>query len=152
MMNPAPKRLSLSAEHRQVMLDHTLACLPEEACGLLGGRLVDDGDIVHVERTLLVENELHSRIRFRMAPSEQLRAFQALEADGLELVGFFHSHPKGPSHPSPTDLAEFAYPGVLSLILFPSPLGAWRMRAFAINGVYAPDLSYLEVIVDGHGP
>lgn len=142
-------RLDLSPAHYQAMLDHALACLPEEACGLLGGLLLEDGRVARVGQVVTVENELHSAVRFRMAPAAQLRAFRALEEAGLELVAFFHSHPSGPSHPSPTDLAEFAYPGVLSLILFPAPSGEWRMRAFAIDGVYSPQLPYTEVSVNG---
>jgi proteasome lid subunit RPN8/RPN11 len=83
---------------------------------------------------LPIENALHSPVRFCMAPAAQLQAFQALEADGLDLLAIFHSHPTGPREPSPTDLAEFAYPGVLSLILFPTDAQAWSARAFHIQG------------------
>jgi len=151
-MNHTPTRLFLTPALWQAMLEHSLACLPEEACGLLGGLLAEDGRSARVARALLIENALHSPVRFRMAPEEQLKAFLALETDGLELVAFFHSHPKGPSHPSPTDLGEFAYPGVLSLILSPSANGGWQLRAFAIHGVYDTSAAYNEVAVEGLGP
>jgi proteasome lid subunit RPN8/RPN11 len=129
---------------------HALACLPEEACGLLGGALGADGTARAV-LAMPVENILHSPVRFRMEPLAQLRAMQAIEAAGLDLLAIFHSHPNGPQKPSPTDLAEFAYPGVLSLILFPmlnssllasgTPVSsppAWRARAFDIQGAFFP--------------
>lgn len=112
------------------MLAHVQACLPEEACGLIGSAQSPAGDppanvpqalepAPLAAAVLPIENELHSPVRFRMAPTEQLKAFYWLEERGLELSAIFHSHPRGPVHPSATDLAEFAYPGVLMLILSP---------------------------------
>ena len=79
-----------------------------------------------------VENELHSPVRFRMRGEDQLRGFMLLEANGLDLVGIFHSHPSSPAYPSATDVAEFYYPGVLTLIWSPVPDG-WHVRAFHIE-------------------
>lgn len=138
-----PPQLILPNEHRQEMLAHVLACLPEESCGMIGGRLEDDG--AHVMAVLPVENELHSPVRFRMAPEAQLQGFLWLEEQGLELVAVFHSHPNGPNRPSPTDLAEFAYPGVVTLIWSPAQVaaddGAWEVRGFAIDDGKAASIS-----------
>jgi proteasome lid subunit RPN8/RPN11 len=69
-----------------------------------------------------------------------------IEGQGLELLAIIHSHPAGPDQPSATDRAEFAYPGVLSLILFPgSGPGGWRARAFAIEGVLSGQSPVREV-------
>ena len=138
-MSASAVKLILTPEARQIMLAHCLACLPEEACGLLGGLFTEAG--VQVQAVLPITNALHSPVRFRMDPEEQLKAFYYLDEHNLELVTIFHSHPAGPEHPSPTDLAEFAYPGVFTLILFPAqadlpaddPSG-WQMRAFEIAG------------------
>jgi proteasome lid subunit RPN8/RPN11 len=106
---------------------------------------------VSVVEVIPVENELHSPVRFRMAAQEQLKAFLRFEERGLELVGLFHSHPAGPVHPSPTDLAEFAYPGVLTVILAPGerarPAGAaaFLPRAYAIDGVLSAAAHFTEV-------
>ena len=119
------------------MLDHLKACLPEEACGLLGGLPADlgRGQPARCTAVLPVTNADHSPVRFSMDPEEQLRAFHWIEEQGLELVGIFHSHPTGPSHPSATDLAEFAYPGVLYLIWSPGAHGPdWQLHAFRIDG------------------
>lgn len=118
---------------------HAQRCLPEESCGLAGGV----GRCVH--QVILVENELHSPTRFRMAPAAQLAALQSLESAGLELLAIFHSHPQGPDHPSDSDVAEFHYPETIMLIV--SPLcpremsGAapvvddqyWKMNAYSID-------------------
>ena len=136
MQNPA--QLFLPESEFQVMLKHVQSCIPEEACGLLGGKFY--GDSAQVAAVLPVENELHSPVRFRMAPQAQLAGFQWLDARELELVAIFHSHPTGPDHPSLTDLAEFAYPGVVTLIWSPGQTG-WQLRGFLMDGgetKYAP--------------
>lgn len=43
-------------------------------------------------------------------PGHLLRALRAMEAGGLTLVALYHSHPRGPASPSPTDLRLAAYP------------------------------------------
>ena len=146
-MNGYPSRLVLSSALWEQMQAHALACLPEEACGVLGGLPAVSDEPAAAVLALPVENALHSRVRFRMEPSAQLQAFYALEEQGLELLAVFHSHPRGPEHPSPTDLAEFAYPGVLSLILFPRDGAAWQVRAYAIHGTYSEESGFSEVPV-----
>ncbi|HNT23972.1 MAG TPA: M67 family metallopeptidase [Anaerolineales bacterium] len=105
---------------------HAGRCLPEEACGLLAGL---DGC---VQMCYEITNTLHSATRFRMDAQEQVRAFMDFEQRGLELLAIYHSHPAGPLEPSSTDLVEFAYPGVLYLILTLSA-GEWQGRVFVID-------------------
>jgi proteasome lid subunit RPN8/RPN11 len=105
-----PAGLAFTIEHLSQITAHLESCLPEEACGLVGG-LGEQARLI-----LPVENELHSPVRFFMRPIDQFKAMERIDAGGLELVGIFHSHPNGPGHPSPTDLAEFFYPGTLALI------------------------------------
>ncbi len=163
---------------REEMLAHIIRCLPEEACGLLGGRreepaaLFTDAAPYTAVAVLPVVNELHSPVRFRMDPADQLKAFYWLEEHDQELAAIFHSHPQGPEHPSATDLAEFAYPGVLMLIVSPIPAAStpagpapslstpsaadlprasrwhatkWQIRAFRIDGGLPPRLTASEL-------
>ncbi len=108
------------------MLEHVEACLPEEACGLLGGV---GGQVRSIVK---VTNAERSPVRYRMDPLEQVQAFLALDEEGLELVGIYHSHPLGPGGPSATDLAENAYPEAVYLIWSPGGRG-WRCRAFDLS-------------------
>jgi proteasome lid subunit RPN8/RPN11 len=116
----------LSPDQIAQMAAHITACLPEEACGMIGG--------AHGEARLIipVTNSLHSPVRFRMDPSEQLQAFLRFEAEELDLLAIFHSHPAGPAAPSETDRAEHAYPGVLCVILSPGP-GGWQAGIFDLD-------------------
>jgi len=144
----------------QQMLAHVLSCLPEEACGLVGSaQSASAGPApqgVAAAVILPIENELHSPVRFKMAPAEQIKAFYWFDEHQLELAAIFHSHPLGPDHPSPTDLAEFAYPGVLMLIISPlypastpvktaEDVAGWQVRAFRIDGGMATGLTAREV-------
>jgi len=65
-------------------------------------------------------------------PQEQVRIFLSLEKLGWDLLAIYHSHPNGPDHPSPTDLAEAAYPETVYLIWFPRE-GEWACRGFFIH-------------------
>jgi len=66
-----------------------------------------------------------------MNPYEQLKAFDWIESNGLELIGIFHSHPAGPETASVPDIAEAAY-AVAHVIV--SRTGAnWKARGFWIQ-------------------
>lgn len=121
-----PPEFCLSHSHAGQMLDRILACLPEEACGVVVGTAGC------AERVIAVTNELHSPVRFRMAAQEQLDVLLWLEEHGRDLLAIFHSHPTGPAYPSETDIAEFFYPGVVTLI-WSAQGGSWQPRAFLIE-------------------
>jgi len=116
--------------------------LPEEGCGFVIGK-----GLVPIE-ALPVTNRLHSPVRFEMEPTEQLKAMLWAEENGMDIVAIYHSHPMGPSVPSPTDLAEFAYPGVVSLILSRQQHGEpWELRAFQIRNQHYEELSITDSVI-----
>jgi [CysO sulfur-carrier protein]-S-L-cysteine hydrolase len=119
-------KLMLSLKQWRQMLQHINSRLPEEACGLIGGK---------EEQAILIipiENEFHSPVRFRMKPEEQLNAFLTFEQNGLDLIGIYHSHPTGPEFPSETDRSEFAYPGTAYLILSLQDVD-WKVCGYQMN-------------------
>jgi proteasome lid subunit RPN8/RPN11 len=122
---PPENQLILTRDQWRAMRRHVARRLPQEACGLLAGR----GERVEITRG--VPNAARSPVRFRMSPRAQLRAFQRIEDAGMELVGIYHSHPNGPDHPSPTDLAEAMYPVVY--VLWYRRGGKWQARGFRIE-------------------
>ncbi len=81
-----------------------------------------------MEKVFLIENQAQSPIRFRMDPGEQLRAFNSIETDEMDLLAIFHSHPAGPEAVSAADIEEAAYPVVN--IVWSRPQGVWRARGF----------------------
>ncbi|ELZ61216.1 MULTISPECIES: desampylase [Halorubrum] len=130
-----------------------------EVCGVLAGTTVGDGEagddggtgddaggagvtdatavdeVTLVERAYAAENVAdRPQIRYRIDPEEQLELLEAIEADGLDAVGFYHSHPAGPTEPSETDAARATWPDrsyvICALDGYPF-VGSWRWRADA---------------------
>jgi len=84
------------------MIAHCLGAYPEEGCGLVTGDPVT-GTVAEVRptRNLAVSAKLYT-----VDPGEHLRIERAAEADGLEVIGVFHSHTHTDAYPSPTDVAQ----------------------------------------------
>jgi len=119
-------KLILSHKVMKAMRSQVNRLAPEEACGLLAGK----GN--RVEKILRVPNAERSSVRYRMEPRAQWSAFQRIEADGLDLVAIYHSHPNGPDHLSPADVSEIMYP-VAQIIWFQMN-GEWQVRGFQVEG------------------
>lgn len=85
---------------------------PRECCGLLVGRIVDEGRarIIHaavpVKNTFADEGEQYHRMSIE--PLEYARAERRYAAEGLGVVGNYHSHPNHPAVPSQFDLEHLA--------------------------------------------
>jgi proteasome lid subunit RPN8/RPN11 len=90
---------------------HAREDLPNECCGLIGGR-GDEARSVHRAR-----NAAETWLRYELHPTDQLRIMNRIEEDGEDLVGIYHSHTKSAAEPSQTDinLAE-GWPGTAQLI------------------------------------
>lgn len=86
------------------------AAAPRECCGLLIG---EPGRVV---RAHPAANLAASPARYEIAPADHFAALRMARAEGLAVVGAYHSHPAGSAAPSPTDAAE-ALPAFLYLIV-----------------------------------
>lgn len=79
---------------------------PHESCGVLLGHAKDGVnsvvDAVRAENTRT--DSAHNR--YQIAPQELIRIQREARARGLDIVGFYHSHPDHPAEWSKTDLAE----------------------------------------------
>lgn len=82
------------------MVAHAREDLPNECCGMLGGR---DGEATSVVR---VENAAASPLRYEMDPQGQFDALKKIEDGGDELIGIYHSHTRSAAYPSQTDVNE----------------------------------------------
>jgi proteasome lid subunit RPN8/RPN11 len=82
------------------MVAHAREDLPNECCGMVGGR---DGVATSVVR---VENAAASPLRYEMDPQGQFDALKAIEDAGEELIGIYHSHTRSAAYPSQTDVNE----------------------------------------------
>jgi len=137
---PKPEGLRISVEDWEEMRAYAAHKAPEEACGLIAG----SPDVMIYQARIIIPttNILHSPFSFKIDPQEQLAAFNKIEADGLELIGIYHSHPNGPDEPSPTDIAEAYYPETVQLI-WSRRTGAWKCRGFLIQGQAVEEISLM---------
>ncbi|MDR3357915.1 MAG: M67 family metallopeptidase [Desulfovibrio sp.] len=80
-------------------------CYPDECCGILLGQIDANGrrgveDIMPVPNAGLAEERHH---RFCIGPDDFLRAEKQARLRGLDVLGFYHSHPDHTSTPSEYD-------------------------------------------------
>lgn len=84
------------------LVAHAREGSPHEVCGVLEGS--EENGTVRVDALHPVENVADRRtVEYELDPRTQLTVMEAIEDRGREVVGFYHSHPAGPSHPSGTD-------------------------------------------------
>lgn len=113
---------------RDAILRHAEEEAPHEACGVMAG--TDGQTMSRVEGTYPTPNAASSpRVTYEIDPEHLFETVETIESAGKEVVGFYHSHPTGPSRPSPTDEAQATWEGYSYLIvdLRADPdLGSWR--------------------------
>ncbi len=116
---------------------------PLETCGLLIGK--QDGSQVQVMRAVSARNLNTERAhdRYELAPEDLLAADETAQAEGLEIVGIWHSHPDHPARPSETDRVQ-AWQGWSYVILSVyqgrvAELRSWRLagETFAEESIAA---------------
>lgn len=118
--------IEIPADIRDRMVEHAVAALPNEGCGLLAGR---DG---RVERFYPMRNADQSRRTYRLDPKEQFQVFNEIEARGWELAGIFHSHTHTEAYPSETDRQQAFYPDAHHVLVSLADRGNPVLRAFTI--------------------
>jgi proteasome lid subunit RPN8/RPN11 len=99
--------LRIGADCAAVIVAHLERAWPEEGCGVLLGR-DEAGGARTVTRALPLANaraDERTR-RYRIEPGQFLDAEHTARAQGLDVVGFFHSHPEHAARPSSFDLAD----------------------------------------------
>jgi proteasome lid subunit RPN8/RPN11 len=99
---------------------------PQECCGLLIGRIEDNGRTRIVAYTQRVANSwgesetIHRRMQ--ITPHDYMQAERQFAKEGLGVVGNYHSHPNHPAVPSQFDLENLA---------------PWPTMSYIVVSVYA---------------
>jgi len=115
----------------QDMLAHAREDAPRECCGLLVGT----GN--SIARSVRTRNLDAKATRYLIDPADHFAAIRIARAEGLEVIGAYHSHPSSAAVPSATDIAE-ANSGSDFLYVIVSPVGD-DVRAYRIDaGVCKP--------------
>ena len=123
---------------------HAEESYPEESCGVLTGKLVARER--HVHGIVPCQN---IRIgdadkRYEIAPAELVRVQREARENGMEIVGFYHSHPDHPAQPSPTDIEEAHWIGYSYVITSVERGKATETRSFLLSGTREEDKRFAE--------
>jgi proteasome lid subunit RPN8/RPN11 len=107
---------------------------PNECCGILLGRVLNETNLV--ERILRTGNTCtdSAHNRYNIAPQEILQAQKLGRELGLDIVGFYHSHPDHPAQWSATDLAEAHWLGCSYIITAVAEGHATLTNSFRLGG------------------
>lgn len=113
---------------------HGEAAYPHECCGILAG--VATGPEKNVATAFPVENASagNTRKHYEINPIDLIRVERQARTAGLEILGFYHSHPDHPALPSSTDLAEAHWIGCSYVITEIAGAAAAGTRSFHLAG------------------
>ena len=109
--------LSLPAAVFSAVRSHSEETFPNECCGVLIGRT--DAEMKKVTSVHPIENRFEPGERyhrFLITPDDYRNAESDAKHLGLDILGFYHSHPDAPSVASKYDL-DHAFPWFSYLIL-----------------------------------
>jgi proteasome lid subunit RPN8/RPN11 len=138
--------LKLSQSDWHALRAHGEETYPHECCGILLGTMNIDKDERVVKTVIRAGNtrldSLHNR--YNIDPKELIAAQKPARVAGLDIVGFYHSHPDHPPRWSPTDLAEAHWIGCSYVITSVVQGKAEVTNSFCLTGTMEEDKRFAE--------
>jgi proteasome lid subunit RPN8/RPN11 len=110
---------------------------PRECCGALLGKPEPAG--WRIEALVRAVNARIDLTRYEIAPAELVKIAHEARSRGLEIAGFYHSHPDHPAQWSATDLAEAHWLGASYVITEVAEGKAAHTRAWLLAGTREED-------------
>jgi proteasome lid subunit RPN8/RPN11 len=124
---------------------------PHECCGVLLGKSGTDG--WRVESAVRAGNTRtdSAHNRYQIAPVELVKIQREASRQGLDIAGFYHSHPDHPAQWSPTDFAEAHWIGCSYVITEVAQGKARATNSFLLAGTTEEDKRFENetIRVDG---
>ena len=141
--------LKLSESIYNALRKHGEETYPHECCGVLLGRSLqnEDGhDVNTVEDAVRAGNTRtdSAHNRYHIAPQELIRIQRQGRERGLDIVGFYHSHPDHPAQWSKTDFAEAHWLGCSYVITAIAQGVAQQTNSFLLTGTTEEDKSFAD--------
>lgn len=141
--------LRLSRDQYERIVGHCYDGLPDEACGLLVGPVVDPLTAREASGTVSevfpAVNADRSARTYTVDGKDYLRASRAADDLGHEIIGIWHSHTHTDPYPSPTDVRQAVDPMWVYVIVSLRD-EAPMLRAFRIRD---ERIAECAVVVDG---
>jgi len=121
---------------------------PHECCGVLLGRAFNGiNEVVQiVEAGNTRTDSAHNR--YNIAPVELIRIQRQARGLGLDIVGFYHSHPDHPAQWSATDIAEAHWLGCSYLITRVARGKADVTNSFLLTGTSEEDKRFEDEAIE----
>jgi proteasome lid subunit RPN8/RPN11 len=141
--------LKLSEPIYNALRKHGEETYPHECCGVLLGRSVqnaDNLDINTVEDAVRAGNTRTDAAhnRYHIAPQELIKIQRQGRERGLDIVGFYHSHPDHPAQWSKTDFEEAHWLGCSYVITAVANGVAQQTNSFLLTGTNEDDKSFKD--------
>jgi proteasome lid subunit RPN8/RPN11 len=108
---------------------------PYECCGILLGKV--ENSAIRVAALIRAGNTRtdSAHNRYNIAPQSLVKAQREGRKQGLDIVGFYHSHPDHPAQWSSTDLAEAHWFDCAYVITAVEKGAAQITNSFLLNGI-----------------
>lgn len=147
--------LRLSQQVYDTLRQHGEETYPHECCGVLLGRFAPDQEasVNDVAETIRAGNTRtdSAHNRYSIAPQELVRIQRAGRERGLDIVGFYHSHPDHPARWSPTDFAEAHWIGCSYVITAVERGAARQTNSFRLTGTTEDDKRFHDEPIEVTG-
>jgi proteasome lid subunit RPN8/RPN11 len=136
--------LKLSYADYQALRAHGEETYPHECCGVLLGNATPEGN--QVRRIVRAGNTRSDRAhdRYNIAPEELIRIQREARGLGLDIVGFYHSHPDCPAQWSKTDFDEAHWVGCSYIITRVDKASATVTNSFLLTGTGEEDKQFMD--------
>ena len=140
--------IKLTHADYQALRAHGEETYPHECCGVLLGNSQPDGN--HVRQIVRAGNTRtdSAHNRYNIAPEELIRIQRQARKQGLDIVGFYHSHPDCPAQWSQTDFAEAHWVGCSYVITRVDQGKAAVTNSFLLTGTSEEDKKFLDEPVE----
>jgi proteasome lid subunit RPN8/RPN11 len=142
--------LKLNEQTYKAIRHHGEETYPHECCGVLLGRFSEG--VNEVEDAIRAGNTRtdSAHNRYHIAPQELVKIQRQGRERGLDIVGFYHSHPDHPAQWSQTDFAEAHWLGCSYVITAVAKGTAQQTNSFLLTGSTEEDKAFAdEAIVVG---
>ena len=140
--------LKLSYSDYEALRAHGDETFPHECCGVLLGKSEPDGN--HVHQIVRAGNTRTDRAhdRYNIAPEELIRVQRQARGLGLDIVGFYHSHPDHPAQWSKTDFDEAHWVGCSYVITSVESGNAAITNSFLLTGTDEENKQFIDEPVE----
>jgi proteasome lid subunit RPN8/RPN11 len=140
--------LKLNEQVYDAIRRHGEETYPYECCGVLLGRSAEG--VNEVEDAVRAGN---TRIdsaynRYQIAPQELVKIQRTGRERGLDIVGFYHSHPDHPARWSKTDFAEAHWIGCSYVITAVDEGVAQATNSFLLTGTQEDDKAFEDEAIE----